>query len=126
MKSHLFLSQLVLFALIWLFIILHLSWPQRAVTVPAAPAQPTPRQPRRTRSTEPQPFAGLSHKPPCALCERDIAHPQASPPVPPTPMPSTNRRPREVDTSRHVCPHGHCDYRGWLGLGNLRAHGHPS
>jgi IS1 family transposase len=41
-------------------------------------------------------------------------------------MPSTNRRPREVDTSRHFCPHGHCDYRGWLGLGNLRANGHPS
>jgi len=38
MESQLFLSQLVLFALIWLFIILPLSWPQRAVTVPAAPA----------------------------------------------------------------------------------------
>ena len=41
-------------------------------------------------------------------------------------MPPTNRRPREVDTSRHFCPHSGCDYRGWLGLGNLRANGHPS
>ena len=24
------------------------------------------------------------------------------------------------------CPHSDCDYRGWLGLGNLRANGHPS
>jgi hypothetical protein len=26
----------------------------------------------------------------------------------------------------HFCPHEGCDYRGWLGLGNLRANGHPS
>jgi len=31
-----------------------------------------------------------------------------------------------VETSRHFCPHPHCDYRGWLGLGNLRANGHPN
>jgi hypothetical protein len=31
-----------------------------------------------------------------------------------------------VDTSRHFCPHTECDYRGWLGLNNLRANGHPS
>jgi len=26
----------------------------------------------------------------------------------------------------HFCPHVGCDYQGWLGLGNLRANGHPS
>jgi IS1 family transposase len=31
-----------------------------------------------------------------------------------------------VDTSMHFCPHTACDYRGWLGLGNLRANGHPN
>jgi IS1 family transposase len=31
-----------------------------------------------------------------------------------------------VDTSQHFCPHAGCRYRGWLGLGNLRANGHPS
>jgi IS1 family transposase len=40
-------------------------------------------------------------------------------------MPPTHRRPRTVDTSRHFCPHTECDYRGWLGLNNLRANGHP-
>jgi hypothetical protein len=25
----------------------------------------------------------------------------------------------------HFCPHRDCDDRGWLGLGNLRANGHP-
>jgi hypothetical protein len=44
----------------------------------------------------------------------------------PDPMPPTHRRPCEIDTSRHFCPHVGCDYRGWLGLGNLRANGHPS
>ena len=41
-------------------------------------------------------------------------------------MPPTHRRPRMIDTSRHFCPHVGCDYRGWLGLNNLRANGHPS
>jgi transposase-like protein len=37
-----------------------------------------------------------------------------------------HRRPCAIDTSRHFCPHVGCDYQGWLGLGNLRANGHPS
>jgi hypothetical protein len=41
-------------------------------------------------------------------------------------MPPTNRRPRAIDTSQHFCPHAGCAYRGWLGLGNLCANGHPS
>jgi IS1 family transposase len=41
-------------------------------------------------------------------------------------VPPTNHRPRRVDTFRHFCPHTECDYRGWLGMGNLRANGHPS
>src|SRR5262249_55547962 len=44
----------------------------------------------------------------------------------PDPMPATNRRPRVIDTSLHFCPHEGCDDRGWLGLGNLRANGHPN
>jgi IS1 family transposase len=126
MVSPLFFSQLVVFALIWLFIMLHLTWTPPGVSVPATPAEPEPLKPKRHRSHEPKPFEGLTHKPPCALCERDTVHPQAPPPVPPDPMPPTHRRPREIDTSRHFCPHSGCDYRGWLGLGNLRANGHPS
>jgi IS1 family transposase len=41
-------------------------------------------------------------------------------------MPATNRRPCVIDTSMHFCPHKDCEYRGWPGLGNLRANGHPS
>src|SRR5207244_10490441 len=127
MVSHHFVYQLVLFALIWLFIILHLNRPQCPVLAPATPtAEPEPLKPKRHRSTAPQPCEGLTHKPHCALCERENAPPQAPLPVPPDPRPATNRRPREVDTSRHVCPHAGCHYRGWLGRGNLRAHGHPS
>jgi transposase-like protein len=41
-------------------------------------------------------------------------------------MAPTKRRPCAIDTSMHFCPHAGCDYRGWLGLDNLRANGHPS
>jgi hypothetical protein len=126
MDSHHFVSQLVLFALIWLFILLHLNRPKCPVLVPATPTEPKPLKPKRQRSNVPQPFEGLTQKPQCALCERDLASPQPPPLVPPDPMPPTNRPPRKIDTARHFCPHSDCDYRGWLGLGNLRANGHPS
>jgi len=31
-----------------------------------------------------------------------------------------------VDTSSHFCPHPPCAYRGWGGLGNISANGHPN
>ena len=99
----------------------HLSWPRRSAPPPTAPATPiTPK-----RSTEPKAFEGLTHKPHCALCEPEIGETPPAPPRRPDPMPPTNRRPRRVDTSRHFCPHPECDYRGWLGMDNLRANGHP-
>ena len=124
MVSPLFYYQLALLALVWLFLMLHLTWPKRSAATTTAPA--TPIQSKRKRSNEPKPFAGLTTKPPCALCEREAAHPQPAPPVSPEPMPRTHRRPRTVDTSQHFCPHTGCRYRGWLGLGNVRANGHPS
>jgi IS1 family transposase len=123
MVSHLFYYQLALLALVWLFVLLHVAESQRGA--PIAPTA-TPIKPKSKRANEPKPFHGLTQKPPCALCARDTAHPQAPPPVAPDPMPPTHRRPREIDTSQHFCPHAGCDYRGWLGLGNLRANGHPS
>ena len=126
MVSHPFVYQIVLFALIWLFIMLHLTRPTPGMRTPVTPAEPKLLKPKRHRSHEPKPFEGLTHKPPCALCARDTASPQSPPPVPPDRMPPTNRRPREVDTSRHFCPHAGCAYRGWLGFGNLRANGQPS
>ena len=121
MVSPLVYYQLALLALIWLFVMLPLTRSKPGRTTPPVPAQP-----KRKRSTEPKAFEGLTHKPHCALCERETAHPQAPPPVPPAALPPTNRRPREVDTSMHFCPHLGCDYRGWLGMNNLRANGHPN
>jgi IS1 family transposase len=37
----------------------------------------------------------------------------------------TRGRKRTVDTSGHFCPDPDCSYHGWLGLGNIRANGHP-
>src|SRR5262252_5950016 len=124
MLSHLFYYQLALLAIIWLFVMLPLTGPRRSATTTTAPA--TPIKPKRTRSHEPKAFAGLTHKPHCVLCERATVEPKAPPPTRPDSMPPTNRRPRAVDPSMHFCPHSDCDYRGWLGLGNLRANGHPS
>ena len=125
MVSHLFYYQLALLAIVWLFIMLHLTWPRRGGSTPPAPVTPVIK-PRRKGANEPKPFDGPTKKPHCALCERDIAHPKPPSPVPPDPMPPTNRRPREIDTSQHFCPHAGCDFWGWLGLGNLRANGHPN
>src|SRR5256885_1966525 len=121
MVSHLFYSQLAFFALVWLFVMLHVTGSK-----PGLPAPPVPAKPKRKRSPEPKAFEGLTHKPPCVLCEQATGETNLPPPVRPAPMPRTNRHPRTVDTSMHFCPHSHCDYRGWLGLGHLRANGHPS
>jgi hypothetical protein len=123
MVPHLFFYQLVLIALVWLFFRLLYAWPSDRTRRPH-PA--TPIAPRRQRSDDPKPFAGLTQKPHCALCEQDVLHPQVPPAVRPDPLPPTHRRPHTVDTSRHFCPHAGCRYRGWLGRGNLRANGHPS
>jgi hypothetical protein len=124
MIPHRCFYQLVLIALVWLFITLYLIWPRhrRAKGLQAL----TSAMPSRKHSRELKPFAGLTYKPHCALCEQEPMHPTPRPPMPPDPVPSTNRRPREIDTSMHFCPHGGCRYRGWLGLGNLRANGHPN
>ena len=126
MVSHHVYYQRALLALVWLFVILHLTWPKRGVTAPAAPVAPETLPPKRHRSTEPPVFEGLTHKPHCALCERDTVQPTPTPAVPPAPMPPPPRRPCVVDTSMHFCPHPRCDDWGWLGLGTLRANGHPS
>ena len=121
MVSHLFYYQLALLAIIWLFVMLHLTGSK-----PGLPTPPVPAKPKRKRSPEPKAFEGLTHKPHCMLCAQETGETHPPPPVRPDPMPPTNRRPRTVDTSMHFCPHTDCDYRGWRGLGNLRANGHPS
>jgi len=118
--------QLAVVGLLWLCVMLHYIWPSRGTVSPQLLAQPAPPQCKRKRSNEAKPFEGLTQRPHCAACEHDATHSQVPPPRRPEPMPPTNRRPCAIDTSRHFCPHAGCDYRGWLGLGNLRANGHPS
>jgi hypothetical protein len=100
MVSHLLYYHLALLAIIWLFVMLHVTWSESGLTTPAVPAKP-----KRKRSTVPQPFAGLTHKPHCALCDQETGETAPAPPRRPAPMPPTHRRPRTVDTSLHFCPH---------------------
>ena len=124
MIPHLVYYQLVILVLLWLCVMLPHLWLSPRRGMPKRPADSI--TPKRQRSREPKPFAGLTHKPHCARCEQETGQSALAPPVRLDPMPPTNRRPRTVDTAMHFCPHMHCDYRGWLGLNNLRANGHPS
>src|SRR5215510_1377776 len=124
MIPHLVYYQLVILVLLWLCLMLPYLWPSPPGEAPKTPTQPI--RPQRKPSTEPKPFAGLTRKPHCALCEQEIGARAPAPPRRPDPIPPTHRRPRIVETSMHFCPHTDCDYRGWLGLNNLRANGHPS
>jgi hypothetical protein len=96
MVSSLFYYQLALCVLVWLFVMLHVTWSQ-----PGLPTPPVPAQPKRPRSQAPKAFEGLTKKPHCALCERGPAPLTPPCPVPPEPMPPTHRRPRTVDKPRH-------------------------
>jgi hypothetical protein len=73
--NHLY-YQLALFVLVWLFVMLHITGSKPGLTTPPGPAKP-----KRKHSNEPQPFVGLTKRPPCALCERETAHPKPPAPV---------------------------------------------
>jgi hypothetical protein len=71
MVSHHGVSQLILFALLWLCVIAPLTRPKPAVVAAAAPVLPEPLQPKGHCSHEPTPFEGLTHKPYGALCAQE-------------------------------------------------------
>ncbi len=126
MISDLLFYNLLLVGLLWLCLMLHWVWPSERVlsgsTLPPPPLLP------RKRSREPKPFAGLIHKPHCVACEEQAVHPPTVQP-PPTSPPrrhSPRGRSRQVDTSWHFCPYPTCASRGWVGLGNISANGHPN
>src|SRR5882724_13678419 len=124
MVSHLFFYPLVLLGLLWLCLMLHYAWPSGHTAGVQRPLERMPPPSKRTRV--PQPFPGLTRKPPCTACEQAHEHVSQPPGCPPPRIVPTRGRPRQVDTSSHFCPHPHCAYRGWLGLGNITSNGHPS
>jgi len=124
MVSHLFFSQLMFLGLLWLCVMLHAAWPNACPGGEQRPSKPLP--PPRKRSSDPQPFPGLTRKPPCAACAQAHAHRPQPPGCPPPRMVPARGRPRQVDTSQHFCPNTTCAYRGWVGWGNLQANGHPN
>src|SRR5882724_2993436 len=124
MVSHLFFYQLVLLGLLWLCCMLHSAWPSGHATDIQRPPQPLP--PPRKHPCAPKPFPGLTHKPHCDACAHATASRPQAPCAPPPRIVSPRGRRRQVDTSRHFCPDPDCIYGGWLGLGNIRANGHPS
>src|SRR6267142_1447512 len=124
MIPHLFFYQLVLLGLLWLFFMLHAAWPSQGPATQRRPVEPI--LPPRKRSSDPQPFPGLTRTPPCAACAQAHEHGPQPPGCPPPRIVSTRGRPRQVDTSSHFCPHPPCAYRGWVGLGNISANGHPN
>jgi IS1 family transposase len=124
MVSHLFFYQLGLIALVWLCVMLQWAWPSDPAAACPTTREPTP--PRSKRHRAPTPFAGLTTKPHCDACEQAHEHVPQPPGCPPPRIVSTRGRPRQVDTSAHFCPQPPCAYRGWVGLGNISANGHPS
>ena len=125
MVSHLFFYQLMVLGLLWLCVMLHYAWPNECTGGDQKPSKPLP--PPCKRSSDPKPFPGLTRKPCCAACEQAAQEPAAPPPpAPPPPITSSRGRPRHVDTSQQFCPNPDCAYRGRVGLGNLRANGHPN
>jgi len=124
MVSHLVFYQLMFLGLLWLCVMLHYAWPNACPGGEQKPSKPLP--PPRKRSGDPQPFPGLTRKPPCAACEQAHAYAPQPPGCPPPRIVPTRGRPRHVDTSGHFCPHPHCASRGWVGWGNLRAKGLPT
>src|SRR6266849_2000255 len=124
MVSHLLFYQLMVLGLLWLCVMLHYAWPNECAGGDQKPSKPLP--PPCKRSSDPQPFPGLTRKPPCAACEQTHEHGPQLPGCPPPRKVSTRGRPRQVETSQHFCPYPDCAYQGWVGLGTLCANGHPS
>src|SRR5262249_9422799 len=124
MIANLVFYQLVLIALVWVFLMLSWVWPSEPTTV--RPIPPTPVTPPRKRSTAPTPFPGLTRQPSCAASEQAIEPPRMPPsPYPPPGVASERGCRRPVDAAEQFWPVRVCRYGGWIGLGNSASDGHP-
>src|SRR5262245_52745024 len=114
MTPNLLLYQLLLVALVLIYLLIHVGWPDNL----SATAKPSlkPDKPRRKRSKDPTPFPGLLHKPLCEACETSAhALPKALGAPPPVLICTRGRR-RTVDTAQHFCPEHDCADHGWLAV----------
>jgi len=101
-----FFYQLLVVALVLIFLLIHVGLPDLPLFLPQPPRASNKR--RRTRSTEFQPFPGLIHKPLCGACEQGAnARPQA-PSEPPPIITFTRGRRRTVNTRSHFYPEPDC------------------
>ena len=108
MVDYLLSPDLLLLVLLGLGGLLYKRWARnRAATclTTRKPATPLHQHPQ-----EPQPFPGLTHKPPGALWEPAPEPAPTAPRVPPAPFPFAPGRPRQVDTSKQFCPQPRCAY----------------
>src|SRR5918999_1021953 len=124
MGHDLLCHTLLLLGILWLSVLLRWVWPWRHATTSQGDRQPTKRATKR--SQEPKPFPGLTHKPHCTACEQSEQLVAPAPPAPPLLNTSSQGQPRQMETSAHFCPKPTCRYYGRVGLGNIRANGHPS
>src|SRR5262245_47764755 len=110
MAPHLLFYPLLLAALLFICLLLHLWSPDD----PWHPSNTslTPAIPRRKRSTEPELFTGLLHKPLCEACEQRADGRPMVPGSPPPVITCTRGRRRTVDTQAHFCPDPDCSYHG--------------
>ena len=116
-------SDLTFSPLAWIFlIIVILLFCQLWCSGKLTSAAPKPPGSKR----EPQPFAGLTHKPDCDLCYQQVRSQPPTPSAPPPRMSFTRGRRRQVDTSGHFCPQASGSYHGGVDWGNIRANGYPN
>ena len=123
MVPDLLFYQFLLVALVLIYCIIHVGWPDNLSTTSKISLKPD--KPRRKRSTAPKSFTGLLHKPLCDACEQGTDAPPKAPGAPPPVLTFTRGRRRTVDTAPHCCPDHAGAYHGWRGRGNSRANGHP-
>src|SRR5262249_1480582 len=109
MVSHLFFYQLGLIALVWLCLMRQWTWPSNPAACPPPPA-PTPPGPNRDRV--PQPFTGLTTKPPCdAWAHGSALRPEAPHTPPPAQRAAARWTPRPLCARPRTVP----IEAGWAG-----------
>jgi hypothetical protein len=123
MGHDLFFHTALLLGLLCLGMLLYWAWRWGHPTVNQT--TPTSAKPIKTRSKAPTPFQGLTYKPSCEACEHTAEPCHQVPSAPPPLFTCARGRRRRVDTQQHFCPAHMCAYYGRVGLGNLRANGHP-